>query len=127
AVYGIAPDESQKIIAVLALALFRKTSVDPDVDFEFREDLVEHVTLRHNGSIIDFIDDLIVDSPQIASYIAESLDEVTLEKMYEIIKTASQAAEIRRDLLRLLGRKLNCIEYLIEADAIETRSKLSTL
>ena len=126
-VYGVAPDESQKIIAVLALALFRKTSVDPDVDFEFREDLVAHVTLRHNGSIVDFIDDLIGDSPQIASYIAESLDEVTLEKMYELIKTASQAAEIRRDLLRLLGRKLNRIEYLIEADAIETRSKLSTL
>lgn len=126
-VYGIVPDESQKLIAVLALALFRKTSVDPDVDFEFREDLVAHVTSRHNGSIVDFIDSLIGDSPQIASYIAESLDEVTLEKMYEIIKTASQAAEIRRDLLRLLGRKLSRIEYLIEADAIETRSKLSNL
>jgi len=126
-VYGIAPDDSQKLVAVLALALFRKTSVDPDVDFEFREDLVEHVVSRHGGSIVDFIDSLIGESPQIASYIAESLDEVTLEKMYEIIKTASQAAEIRRDLLRLLGRKLNRIEYLIEADAIETRSKLSTL
>ncbi len=126
-VYGIAPDESQKLIAVLALALFRRTSIDPDVDFEFREDLVAHVTSCHNGSIVNFIDSLIGDSPQIASYIAESLDEVTLEKMYEIIKTASQAAEIRRDLLRLLGRKLNRIEYLIEADAIETRSKLSTL
>jgi hypothetical protein len=126
-VYGVAPDESQKLIAVLALALFRKTSIDPDVDFEFREDLVAHVTSCHNGSIVDFIDYLIGDSPQIASYIAESLDEVTLEKMYEIIQTASQAAEIRRDLLRLLGRKLNRIEYLIEADAIETRSKLSTL
>lgn len=125
--YGVAPDESQKLIAVLALALFRKTSIDPDVDFAFREDLVSHVKLHHNGSIVDFIDSLISDSPQIASYIAESLDEVTLEKMYEIIETASQAAEIRRDLLRLLGRKLSRIEYLIEADAIETRSKLSTL
>lgn len=126
-IYGVAPDESQKLIAVLALALFRKASIDPDVDFEFREDLVAHVKSNHNDSIVDFIDSLIGDSPQIASYIAESLDEITLEKMYEIIKTASQAAEIRIDLLRLLGRKLNRIEYLIEADAIETRSKLSTL
>lgn len=126
-VYGIAPDKSQKLIAVLALALFRKKSIDPDVDFEFREDLVSHVESNYGGSIVSFIDDLIDGSPQIASYIAESLDENTLEKMYEIVKTASQAAEIRRDILKLLGKKLNRIEYVIEADAIETRSKLTTL
>lgn len=125
--YTVVPDESQKLVAVLALALFRKKSIDPDVDFEFRSDLIEHVKSNFNGSILSFIDDLVAESPQIASYIAESLDEVTLEKMYEIITNASQASDIRRDILKLLGQKLNRIEYVIEADAIETRSKLATL
>lgn len=126
-IYGIAPEGSQNIIAVLSLALFRKKSIDPDVDFEFRTDFISYVKSYYSGSIINFIDDLLSDSPQIASYIVESLDEVTLEKMYEVVTNASQAAEIRRDILTLLGKKLNRIEYLIEADAIETRSKLSTL
>jgi hypothetical protein len=125
--YEIASDENQKLIAVLAMALFRKKSIDPDMDFEFRTDLIAHVQSNYDGSIISFIDDLLTESPQIASYIADSLDEVTLEKMYEIIKNASHAAEIRRDILKLIGQKLNRIEYLIEADAIETRSKLATL
>lgn len=126
-VYGIVPEGSQNIIAVLSLALFRKKSIDPDVDFEFRTDFIAYVQSLYNGSIVGFIDELLSDSPQIACYIVDSLDEVTLEKMYEIVKNASQAAEIRRDILSLIGKKLNRIEYLIEANAIETRSKLATL
>lgn len=126
-IYSIIPEESQKLVAVLALALFRKKSIDPDVDYEFRSDLIEHVKANYNGSILLFIESLLTDSPQIASYIADSLDEVTLEKMYEIITNASQASEIRRDILKLIGQRLNRIEYVIEADAIETRSKLATL
>lgn len=127
AIYSIVPDETQKFVAVLALALFRKKSIDPDVDYEFRSDLIDHVKANYNGLILEFIDDLVTDSPQIASYIADSLDEVTIEKLYEVIKSSSQASEIRRDILKLIGKKLNRIDYVIEADAIETRSKLATL
>ncbi|MEE4138714.1 hypothetical protein [Pseudomonas viridiflava] len=126
-IYSIVPDETQKFVAVLALALFRKKSIDPDVDYEFRSDLIDHVKTNYDGSILSFIDDLVTDSPQIASYIADSLDEVTIEKLYEVIKSSSQASEIRRDILKLIGQKLGRIEYLIEADSIETRSKLATL
>lgn len=126
-IYVTAPPENKSLVTVLALALFRKKSIDPDIDFEFRTDFISHVNLAHNGSILSFIDDLLNDSPQIASYIVGSLDEVTLEKMYTLVTNASQASQIRCDILRALGQKLNRIEYFIEADAITTRSKVSKL
>ncbi|MBV7576563.1 hypothetical protein KW846_27975 [Pseudomonas sp. PDM32] len=126
-IYVTAPPETKSLVTVLALALFRKKSVDPDIDFEFRTDFISHVNSAHHGSILEFIDDLLNDSPQIASYIVGSLDEVTLEKMYTLVTNASQASQIRCDILRALGQKLNRIEYFIEADAITTRSKVSKL
>lgn len=122
-----ATPETKSLATVLALALFRKKSIDPDVDFEFRTDFISHVKDMHNGSIVGFIDALLNDSPQVASYIVESLDEVTLEKMYTLVTNSSQASEIRCEILRALGKKLNRIEYFIEADAITTRSKVSKL
>lgn len=127
ALYDSAPQETKSLVAVLALALFRKKSVDPDIDFDFRKDFIWHVNNNHNGSIVDFINSLLDDSPQIASYIVRSLDEVTLEKMYSLVTNASQASEIRCEILRTVGQKLNRIEYIIEADAITTRSKVSRL
>lgn len=121
------PNETKSLVAVLALALFRKKSIDPDIDFEFRSDFISHVNEKHNGSIVGFIEHLLTDSPQIAGYIVRSLDEVTLEKMYTLVKNASQAAEIRCEILRTVGQKLNQIEYIIEADAITTRAKVSKL
>lgn len=127
ALYDTAPEESKSLVAVLALALFRKKSVDPDVDFDFRTDFISHVNDSHNGSIAEFISYLLDGTPQIASYIVGSLDEVTLEKMYTLVTNASQASAIRCDILRIVGQKLNRIEYIIEADAITTRSKVSKL
>ncbi|MCH7374459.1 hypothetical protein MM182_03460 [Aeromonas sp. MR19] len=127
AIYDTAPQETKSLVAVLALALFRKKSIDPDIDFDFRTDFIWHVNSVHNGSILDFINYLLNDSPQIASYIVSSLDEVTLEKMYTLVTNASQAAEIRCEILRAVGQKLNRIEYIIEADSITTRSKVSKL
>lgn len=127
AIYETAPEETQNLVSVLALALFRKKSIDPDVDFEFRTDFIAHVNSFYGGSISEFIDDLLTDSPQVAGYIIDSLDEVTLEKMYTLVTNASQAAEIRRDILKAIGKKLNIIEYVIEADAITTRSKVAKL
>lgn len=127
ALYLIAPTEARSLVAVLALALFKAKSIDPDVDFEFRTDFISHVNEEHGGSILDFIEYLLMDSPQVASYIVNSLDEVTLEKLYTLVPNASQASKIRGDILRAVGQKLNRLEYIIEADAITTRSKLSPL
>lgn len=126
-IYVTAHPSMKSLVAVLALALFRKKSIDPDIDFEFRTDFIQHVNAVHQGSVVRFIDHLLVDSPQIASYIVGSLDEVTLEKLYTLVENASQASEIRGDILRLVGQKLNRIEYIIEADAINTRAKVATL
>ncbi|MCY1211543.1 hypothetical protein D9M72_232560 [compost metagenome] len=125
--YLTVPRETKGLVAVLALALFRKKSIDPDIDFEFRTDFISHVNSEHDGSIVAFIEHLLSDSPQVANYIVGSLDEVTLEKMYTLVKNSSQASQIRCDILRAVGQKLNRIEYFIEADAITTRSKVSKL
>ena len=123
----IAPEDSKNLITVLALALFRKKSIDPDVDFDFRTDFISHVTNNFDGSIVSFINSLLEHSPAIASYIVVSLDEVTLEKMYGLVNNSSEALSIRRDILTSVGKKLNKIEYIIEAESITTREKLSTL
>lgn len=125
--YITSPPETKSLMSVLALALFRKKSVDPDVDFEFRTDFISHVNSAHDGKILNFIEYLLSDSPQVANYIVGSLDEVTLEKMYTLVKNSSQASEIRCEILRAVGQKFNRIEYFIEADAITTRSKVSKL
>lgn len=125
--YLTAPKSSKSLVAVLALALFRQKSIDPDVDFDFRSDFINHITNEYNSSILHFIEDLLKDSPSVANYIVGSLDEVTLEKMYTLVKNATQASNIRRDILKAVGQKLNRIEYFIEADSIITRSKVATL
>ena len=125
--YTTAPPEAKSLVGVLALALYRKKSVDPDVDFEFRTDLVSHVKSEHEGDIVKFIEYLLSDSPQVANYIVGSLDEVTLEKLYSLIKNVSQASSVRSEILRAVGHKLNRIEYFIEADSITTRTKVAKL
>ena len=125
--YVMAHPDTKGLVAILALALFRKRSIDPDIDFEFRTDFISYVTSEHGGSIIEFINYLLGDSPQIANYIVNSLDEVTLEKLYSLVENATQAAQIRCDILRAVGQKFNRIEYFVEADGIETRVKVSRL
>lgn len=125
--YTTAPAETRGLVTVLALALFRTKSIDPDADFEFRAEFISHVNSKYKGSIVDFIDYLLRDSPQVASYIVRTLDEVTLEKMYTLVKNVSEASQIRCEILRAVGQKLNRIDYIIEADAITTRIKVSAL
>lgn len=127
ALYQTASPQTRSLVAVLALALFRKKSIDPDIDFRFRNDFISHVKNFHGGSIVGFINYLLSDSPAVANYIVTSLDEVTLEKMYSLVANESQAAAIRGDILRAVGLKLNRLEYIIEADAITTHSKVSKL
>lgn len=122
-----ASDEARALISVLALALYRSKSSDPDIDFDFRENLVEFITANFGGSIPAFIDSLAPSSPAVAHYILSSLDEVTLQKMYQIIKTPVEAENCRRDILTTVGRHLNKIEYIVEAQAIETRAKVAKL
>ena len=77
ALYIMAPPQAKSLVTVLALALYRRKSVDPDIDFEFRSDFISHVATAHGSSILEFINDLLSDSPAVANYIVGSLDEVT--------------------------------------------------
>ncbi|WP_051749788.1 hypothetical protein [Sphingobium chlorophenolicum] len=122
-----ASDEARAIISVLALALYRSKSSDPDIDFDFRANLEDYIIRNFGGSIPDFIDHLAPKSPDVANYIASSLDEVTLQKMYQIIDSPLAAESARRDILTSVGIHLNKIEYIIEAEAIETRAKVAKL
>ncbi|WP_426079360.1 hypothetical protein [Janthinobacterium sp. PSPC3-1] len=122
-----AESRARALIAVLSLALYRAKSIDPDVDFEFRDDFVAMICDEYDGSIKKFIDFLVEESPQVANYMVNSLDEVTLEKMYLLVKNATQASEIRSEILRTVGTKLKRVEFFIEADSIHTRSKFAKL
>jgi len=51
ALLATATPATKSLVSVLALALFRNKSVDPDIDFEFRADFISHVNSQHNGSI----------------------------------------------------------------------------
>lgn len=121
------PENYKSLVTVLTLALFRKKSVDPDIDFDFRTNFISYVKEKFDGSIVRFISELLENSPAIASYIVVSLDEVTLEKMYGLVSNASEASSIRREILTSVGKKLNQIEYIIEAESINTREKVSKL
>lgn len=122
-----ASDEARALISVLALALYRSKSSDPDVDFDFRAQLENFILMNFAGNIASFIDQLAPSSPEVANYIATSLDEVTLQKMYSIISSPLAAENARREILTSVGVHLNKIEYIIEAEAIETRSKVAKL
>ena len=119
--------DAQALISVLALALYRSKALDPDVDFDFRETLEQYILEHHQGDILEFIDTLSIKSPQVAHYVATSLDEATLQKMYNIIDSPAKSDSVRRDILNSIGLRLNKIEYIIEAEAIETRAKVSKL
>ncbi|GAA5064311.1 hypothetical protein N0B44_06040 [Roseibacterium beibuensis] len=122
-----ASEETRALVSVLALALFRGRSSDPDVDFEYRLKLEDYIIDEFDGKIPDFIEDLTLENPQIASYLSSSLDESTLQKMYRLINSAQQAGEVRKQILTSVGLALNRIDYIIEAEAIETRAKVSGL
>lgn len=122
-----ASEEARALISVLALSLYRGKSSDPDVDFDFRANLEDYIIRNFGGSISDFIESLAPKSPQVANYIASSLDEVTLQKMYQIVSSPLEADNARRDILTSVGVHLNKIEYIIAAEAIETRSKVAKL
>lgn len=122
-----ASDDARALISVLALALYRGKSSDPDIDFDFRAKLEEYIIKHYDGRIVDFIDSIAPKSPEVANYIASSLDEVTLQKMYQLISSSVEAENARRDILTSVGIHLNNIDFIIEAEAIETRSKVAKL
>lgn len=122
-----AADEAKALISVLAMALYRAKSSDPDVDFDFRSRLETYIHDNFSGNITEFIDYIAPRCPEIANYIVTSLDEATLQKMYTIISSLEQAEAARRDILTTVGIHLNKIEYIVEAEAIETRAKVAKL
>jgi len=122
-----ASDEARALISVLALCLYRVKSSDPDIDFDFRKQLEDLIISDYSGDVSSFIDHLAPSSPSVANYIASSLDEVTLQKMYTIVNSPSAAEAVRKDILMSIGVHLNKIDYIIEAESIETRAKVAKL
>ncbi len=122
-----AAEDARALISVLAMALYRAKSSDPDIDFDFRSKLEDYIQSNFGGKIAAFIDHLAPKSPQVANYIVTSLDEATLQKMYSIIGSLAGAEEARREILTTVGIHLNNIDYIVEAEAIETRAKVSKL
>lgn len=119
--------ETRALVSVLALALYRGRSSDPDIDFDYRMKLEDYIVENFNGNVNNFIKSLAEESPQIANYLATSLDESTLQKMYTLVQSPEQGSLMRRDVLQTIGFALNRIEYIIEAEAIETRNQVSKL
>lgn len=122
-----ASDNTRALVSVLALALYRGRSSDPDVDFDYRVKLESFIIDEFEGKIVAFIKSLTDSSPGVANYLAMSLNQTTLQKMYKLIQSSQQASLVRRDILNVVGFALNRIEYIIEAEAIETRNKVATL
>lgn len=124
-IYATSSEQSKEIITILTLALHRKKTISDDIDFIFRRRMADLILHNYNGSLISFINSFIDEHPQIASYLAASLDEITLQKMYGLISNAEEALERRHDILKKLGESLENINYIIEADAIQTRKKVA--
>jgi len=122
-----ASHSARAIISVLALALHRTKSSDPDIDFDFRTQLENYILREYGGDIPRFIESIAPENPQVAHYLATTLDDVTLQKMYCIVNSRAKAETVRRDILMTIGVHLNQIEYIIEAESIETRSKVAKL
>lgn len=122
-----ASNETQALVSVLALALYRGRSSDPDIDFQYRLKLEQYIKSAFGGDIAKFIHSLTETCPQIANYLAYSLDEATLQKMYALVNSSQQSSTVRRDILNSVGFALNRIDYIIEAEAIETRTKVAGL
>ncbi|MBM1690784.1 hypothetical protein [Sulfitobacter geojensis] len=122
-----ASSETRTLVSVLALALHRRRSSDPDVDYEYRIKLEKFIIEEFDGVVANFIKSLTEMSPSVANYLATSLNETTLQKMYRLIQSPLQASLARRDILLAIGNALNNIDYIIEAEAIETRNKVAKL
>lgn len=125
--YSSADDNSRHVIAVLSLALHKAKAHDEDVDFKFRFELAQTVLSRFSGSIEDFIDWLLGDTPEIANFLLLTLDRVTLQKIYWIVKSPDQADTTRQHLLRAVGKRKRQLEYFVEADAIEAQRGVAKL
>ena len=122
-----ASDETKPTLELLALALYRNRSSEPDIDFEYRESLQDYVIDRHQGSITELIVSLLQSYPRIADYMASTLTDASLQKMYSIIKNADAASNVRYEILFEMGHRMNRVEYVIEAEAIRTRANVAKL
>lgn len=119
--------DTKALVSVLALALFRGRSSDPDVDFEYRRSLRLYLESQYSGNVLEFISALLETNPSIAHYLAITLNENTVQKIYGLVKSPSEARMLCRDILLMIGHSLDCIDYIIAAEAIDTRNKVSKL
>lgn len=125
--YSLSDEKSRPIVMVLALALYKARTDDEDVDFKFRFAFCEAVRLHFGGSVVNFIDWLLVETPEIANFLTTTLDRATLQKLYWVISSADEADQIRQAILRSVGKVKEQIAYFVEADAIEAQRQVAKL
>ncbi|WP_158687006.1 hypothetical protein [Rhizobium leguminosarum] len=125
--YGTADEESKPLVTVLALALYKARSNNDDVDFKFRLNLSMTIEASFAASIPAFFNWLLPSTPEVANFLLSILDRPTLQKMYWLINNPDQADRVRQDILRLVGKQRERIEYYIEADSIEAQRQVSKL
>jgi hypothetical protein len=125
--YALADPQSRPIVTTLAMALHKSRSADEDVDFKFRKSLSDTIIQRFNGDVVAFVEWLIPSTPEVAHFVVATLDRMTLQKLYWIIKTPDEADRVRQAILNAVGRQRQRIEYLIEANAIEAQRRVAKL
>lgn len=73
--------------------------------YSFKQAFQEYVLKIHDGSIVDFIDDIYKLHPNIVEYFVKLLDETLLSQMPFIVKTAEDVYETRAKILEWFSTK----------------------
>ena len=125
--HNLACELGRRIISVLALALMKEKTQDEDTDFLFRSELQSTILESFDGSILSFFENLLVSDLNIAQFLASSLDRHTMQKLYMLIGSAAEADDLRHQILRRLGERMDHLPYVIEADRIRAHNQITKL
>ncbi len=118
---------ARHIVAALALALYKERSHNDDIEFTFRHHLQKTVLEHFEGSVVKFVEWLSPTTPSVARFVTQSLDRITLQKLYLLVSSPDEADQIRQDILRHMGEKLGALAYFVEADKIKAQRSISKI
>lgn len=125
--YLSAGKQARHIVATLALTLYKERSHNDDIEFTFRHHLQQTVLEHFDGSVVKFVEWLSPTTPSVAKFVTQSLDRITLQKLYLLVNSAEEADQIRQDILRHMGEKLGALAYFVEADKIKAQRSISKI
>lgn len=118
---------ARHIVAALALALYKGRSHNDDIEFTFRHHLQKTVLEHFDGNVVRFVEWLSPSTPSVAKFVTQSLDRITLQKLYLLVSSPEEADQIRQDILRHMGEKLGALAYFVEADKIKAQRSISKI